>query len=126
MPTLLSDLRFALRTAVRNPRLTLLATLALGLGVAFATALFSIAHGAFLRPLPYAAEHEVVTLWEFSPDDPHPDLRKTSLTPANFLDLRERLASFSHVGAIAPFSGTLVHGEAASQVLGRRVGPRQQ
>ena len=123
MQTLLSDLRFAVRTAVRNPRLSLLATLTLGLGVAFATALYSVAHGAFLRPLPYAAEHEVVTLWEFSPQEPHPNLRQTSLTPANFLDLRERLASFSHVGAIAPFSGTLVHGGSASQVLGRRVTP---
>src|SRR5262245_16699058 len=91
MPSLLADIRAAIRIAVRNPRLTLLATLTLGLGVTFATALFSVAHSAFLRPLPYAAEHEVVALWEFSPGKADSVLQKTALTPANFLDLRQRL-----------------------------------
>lgn len=123
MPMLLADFRAAIRTAVRNPRLTLLATLTLGLGVTFATALFSVAHSALLRPLPFGDEHEVLTLWEFSPDEAHTALRKTALTPANFLDLRERLESFSQVAAIAPFSGTLVHSNNSSQMLGRRVTP---
>jgi putative ABC transport system permease protein len=121
MPSLLADIRAAIRVAVRNPRLTWLATLTLGLGVTFATALFNVAHGAFLRPLPYAAEQEVVTLWEFSPGKADSVLQKTALTPANFLDLRQRVTSFSHVAGMAPFGGTLTEGGNASQVLGRRV-----
>jgi putative ABC transport system permease protein len=121
MPMLLADLRAAVRAVVRNPRLTILATLTLGLGVTFATALFNVAHAALLRPLPFAQEDEVVTLWEYSPEETDTVLRKTVLTPANFLDLRERLQSFAFIAAIAPFSGTLAHSQESSQVLGRRV-----
>jgi len=121
MPMLLADLRAAIRVVVRNPRLTILATLTLGLGVTFATALFNVAHAALLRPLPFAHEDEIVTLWEYSPEETNTVLRKTVLTPANFLDLRQRLQSFSFVAAVAPFSGTLAHSQQSSQVLGRRV-----
>jgi putative ABC transport system permease protein len=121
MLTVFADLRAALRVVVRNPRLTLLATLTLALGVTFAAALFSVAHSALLRPLPFADEHEVVTLWAFSPDEGDSALRKTVLTPANFLDLRQRLESFSYIAAIAPFSATLARSNDSAQVLGRRV-----
>ena len=123
MPTLVADLRAAIRIAVRNARLTLLAAATLGLGITFATALFNVAHSTLIRPLPFASEHEVVTLWEYSPKAGDAALQKTVLTPANFLDLRQRLASFSFTAAIAPFSGTLVHSNNSAQVLGRRVTP---
>ena len=121
MLTFLADLRAAFRIVVRNPRLTILSTVTLGLGVTFATALFNVAHSALLRPLPFADEEQVVTLWEFSPEEAHSALQKTVLTPANFLDLRQQLESFSYVAAIAPFSGTLAHNNNSSQVLGRRI-----
>jgi putative ABC transport system permease protein len=123
MLMLLADLRAAWRNTVRNPRLTLLATLTLGLGVTFAIALFNVAHGALIRPLPFADEDQIVTLWEFAPEEVDSPLQKTVLTPANFLDLRERLQSFSYVAAIAPFSAPLAGANESSQVLGRRVTP---
>jgi predicted permease len=118
MSSLFADLRYAGRTLRHNARLTVLATLTLALGITFATSLFSVAHSALVRRLPYDGEERIVMLWEFAPDK---GATKGAMTPANFLDIRERAQAFSHVGGIAPYSATLVHGDQSTQVFGRRV-----
>jgi len=57
------DLRFAIRSLLRAPGFTAAAVLTLALGIGAATAVFSVANGVLLRPLPYASPDEVVTVW---------------------------------------------------------------
>jgi hypothetical protein len=47
------DLRFALRSLAKDRRLTLLATLALALGIGATTAMFSIVDNLLFEPFPY-------------------------------------------------------------------------
>src|SRR5918993_4192298 len=47
------DLKYAVRSLVRAPGFLLVAMLTLALGVGANTAIFSVVHGALLRPLPY-------------------------------------------------------------------------
>src|SRR5262245_32349713 len=56
MHTLWKDIRFNLRTLARNPGFTVIAVLALGLGIGASTAIFTVAYGLIWRPLP-GAEH---------------------------------------------------------------------
>jgi predicted permease len=57
------DLKFALRSLARAPAFTATAVLTLALGIGAATAVFSVANGVLLRPLPYDAPDEIVTVW---------------------------------------------------------------
>jgi putative ABC transport system permease protein len=63
METLVQDLRFALRSLRKNPGFSSLAVLTLGLGIGAATAIFSVADGVLLEPLPYGDPDGVVTVW---------------------------------------------------------------
>src|SRR5215831_7577327 len=60
MHNLVHDLRYALRQLRKNPGMTLLAIVTLGLGVGANTAIFTVIESVLLRPLPYAHSDRLV------------------------------------------------------------------
>ena len=108
METLLKDIRYGLRSLLKRPGLTLIAVITLSLGVGANVAIFSIVHSVLLRSLPYEDPDRIVTLWENNTKEGIP---RDDVSPANFLDLRERQQAFSEIAFANPNSLDYVGGE---------------
>src|SRR5215212_8881554 len=57
------DLRYAVRTLLANRGFALVVALTMAIGVGATTAVFSVAYGVLLRPLPYRDADRLVRLW---------------------------------------------------------------
>src|SRR5215207_11231470 len=64
MTSLLTDLRFGARVLLKNPGMTIIALLALMLGIGANTAIFSVGNAVLLRSFPYADAEKLVLVWE--------------------------------------------------------------
>ena len=101
MQTLSQDLRYAIRTLLRTPGFTLVATVTLALGFGANTAIFSVVHAVLLRPLPYARPAELVALHESLPaKDNRPPQPRMAIAPPTSRDWMAS-TSFSSIGYYA-------------------------
>jgi len=64
MTTLLADIRFGVRMLFKSPMMTLIALLALTLGIGANTAIFSVVNAVLLRTFPYSDPERIVLVWE--------------------------------------------------------------
>ncbi len=109
MITLFQDLRYALRALRQNTAVTLVAALALALGIGANTAIFSVVHAVLLEPLPYADPARLVTL--LGP-------RSHPLSPPDFLDIRNQSRSFEGVAGAEAWTGNLSGRNTPEQIVG--------
>ena len=65
---MIQDLRFAFRQLVKSPAFSVVAIVALALGIGANTAIFSIINTIFLRPLPYPQPERLVRLGSSQPE----------------------------------------------------------
>src|SRR5688572_6097974 len=98
---LIRDLRYSFRMLFKHPAYTLIAVITLALGIGANTAIFSIINGVLLRSLPYEQPDRIVTLWENNTKE---NISRDDVSPANFLDLRERQQMFSEIAFANPNS----------------------
>jgi predicted permease len=93
---LASDFKYAARTLRKNPGFTTVVALTIMLGIGANAAVFSVAYGVLLRPLPYAESERLVRLW--SRNDAR-QLPYFSVSPADFADWRARNRVFTAMAA---------------------------
>ena len=115
MDTLFQDLKYGIRMLVKTPGFTLIAVLALTLGIGASTAIFSVIHAVLLRPLPYQDPDQLVMLWETTPQ------MDTSVSYPNFIDLRDNQTSLEQFAAFRRDSFNLTGAGEAERLQGRMI-----
>src|SRR5215510_7838442 len=96
MNTFLQDVRYGLRMLLKAPSVSIVATIALALGIGANTAIFSVVNAVLLRPLPFPDSDSLMSVWE---RDTTRGLLKGSYSYPNFFDLRDQNHVFEHIAA---------------------------
>src|SRR5690349_19302198 len=87
---LLRDLRFAVRMLLKNPGFTLVAVLSLAIGIGANSAMFSLADGLLLRPLPVVRPSEIVSVQGKPPKNSF-----GGISYRDYVDYSQRAKSFA-------------------------------
>jgi putative ABC transport system permease protein len=113
MTNVWQDIQFGVRMLGRRPGLTVVAILALALGIGANTAIFSVVNSVLLRALPYPEPDRLVWFWESQPDLPN-----APFSPADFLDYKSQNRSFMQMAAVRRLSFTLTGARQAERIQG--------
>ena len=118
MSNVMQDLRYALRMLLKNPGFSVVAIIALALGIGANTAIFSVVNTVLLRSLPYNDPDRLMIVRE----NKLPQFPGFSVSPGNFLDWQKQSNSFEKLVAINGVAYNLVAGGAEPERLrGARV-----
>ena len=117
MTELRQDANYAVRMMARNPGFSIVVILALALGIGANTAIFSVIDAVLLRPLPYPDPDRLVMIYGNFEGIGLPKNQNWISAP-EFVDIRDRNQSFSHVAAYAGGSFNVMAGTVPERIDG--------
>jgi len=101
---ILRDVRFSVRSLIRDQGFTITALLILTLCLAANVVIFSLVHGVLLRPLPFRDPDRLVTVFNSYPKAGIPN---AGVSVPHYLERRSGIAAFSDAGGIRRAAVTL-------------------
>ena len=102
MRALFRDIRYGIRSLTQTPGLAVVAIIALTVGIALTTTMFSIIYGAMMKGLPFEDGNRIVTIQRTRLDNPR---NRMSVTVSDFADYKAQQRSFEDLAAYT--SGTI-------------------
>jgi putative ABC transport system permease protein len=108
MGTLLQDLRYGVRMLLKNPGFTVVAVLALALGIGANTAIFSVVNAVLLRPLPFADADRLIWITAVNPAQ---GITDSNVSPPDFADWKNQNQLFEDIAAFVT-GGAILSGSA--------------
>lgn len=113
-----SDLRYSLRSLIRQRGFSAIAILTLAIALASNTAIFSVVNAILLRPLPFAAPERLVNLRAMNRLDGR---TFPVYSYPNYVDVRKESKTLEHVAAFSRTSSFLMEGTEPLFMPGLRV-----
>jgi putative ABC transport system permease protein len=120
METLWQDLRFGLRMLTKNLGFTVVAVLAIALGIGANTTIFSCVNALLLHPFSFPNQERLMMVWERLPEA---GIQYGSVAPGNYVDWRDQNRVFEEMAAYSPRAFNLTDGDQPERVPGSRVTP---
>ncbi|HEY6385387.1 MAG TPA: ABC transporter permease [Candidatus Acidoferrum sp.] len=108
MFSFLEDVRYALRTLLKNPAFTIVAVVTLALGIGANVATFSVVYGVLLRPLPFPHPEQLVRVFD---DLRGPNEQDVGMSAPELWDLQDRSGVFQDISAVAPSNSAVGGGQ---------------
>ena len=104
MRDVVQDVRLALRSLRGRPGFSLVAVSTIALGIAAASAMWSVVDAVLVRPLPFREPGRLVFVWE---QQVARQRDRNVVGPANLVAWRARARSFSGLAGFVPFDANL-------------------
>jgi putative ABC transport system permease protein len=114
------DLRYAVRMLARNPGFAAAAIVTLALGIGASTAIFSVAYGVSMRPLPYREPDRLVRIHEANPANGQ---LRHEVSLGTFHEWRERVPSIAAAAIYGKSGIRFLAGADGQPVTTRSVSP---
>jgi putative ABC transport system permease protein len=99
METFIQDLRYGMRSLIKNPGFAAVAIITLALGIGANTAIFSVVNAVLLQAMPYGDPDKLVMVWGTDPnlgDDPD---NMFPVVPADYYDWNTQNTVFEQIAA---------------------------
>ncbi len=120
MSALLHDARYGLRMLLNNPGSTLVAVIALAIGIGANSAIFSVVNGVLLRPLEYKDSDRLVVIWETKLSK---GITQEQVSPPDYRDWVEQNHVFDHIAALRTEPRILTGGQLPERVDTASISP---
>jgi putative ABC transport system permease protein len=117
MSTVLRDALFGIRLLRRSPGFTTVAILALALGIAANTAIFSVVYATLLAPLPYPEPDQLVMVWSRIQGN------RNVVSAGDYIDWKRQATSFQALSAWSGRGVNIASGDRPEQVQARLTTP---
>ncbi|HXD24046.1 MAG TPA: ABC transporter permease [Gemmatimonadaceae bacterium] len=115
---MLQDIRFAVRTLIKNPAFTVAAVVCLALGIGVNATIFSCVRATLLRPFPYRDPDQLMAIGESNPTR---GWHMNSVSYPNFRSWQADNRTFESVGVYSGASFNLAKDDGADYVPGANV-----
>jgi putative ABC transport system permease protein len=114
MGELVRDLRYAVRSLLRQPGFTAITVGTVALAIGANTAIFSVVQGVLLKPLPYEDPGRLVVIWA---NLTNRDVPKFPVSPPDLRDMQEQGTLFEDMGGVITFTQSLTGGDTEPEIV---------
>jgi len=121
MQTVLQDLRYGARMLLKSPGVTVVAIIALMLGIGANTAIFSVVHSVLLRSFPYQDGERLAIVWENRKSGKGNPQNVINL--GNFFDWKDQNTVFTDMAAFFDFNVNLTGDGQPEEIPGQVATP---
>src|SRR5918993_3345069 len=122
METLLRDIRYGFRSLLKRPGFTVIALIALALGIGANVAIFSLVNAVLLKPLPFAEPDRLMAVHLSAPELDNPGIsRRIIWSYPKYVLFREHQQVFETTAAFSGWTWNITGTDSPERAIGELV-----